>query len=137
MDNLLLRFKFYVILSLLTFCKDCKSARPREPPVINIAGQGQVSGLEVSISKSQRATVYYAIPFAQPPVAALRFQPPVTQPLPTWSDKRTASSSAPACPQNPDPEYERLATSVLGSVSVEQSEDCLYLNVIVPDGKYI
>ncbi|KAF4528619.1 hypothetical protein B566_EDAN009223, partial [Ephemera danica] len=123
--------KFFLILCLVLSC-DC--ARPREPPVINITGQGQVSGSEVSITRAQRVILYPAIPFAQPPLGALRFHPPVTQPLPSWSDKRTASSPAPACPQSPDIEYERLATSVLGTSLSEQSEDCLYLNVVVPDG---
>lgn len=131
------RVFLYCLLSFVTLCKDGNGARPREPPVLTIPGQGQVSGLEVSISRSQRAILYPAIPFAQPPVDALRFRPPKTEPLPSWSDKRTASSPAPACPQSSDPEYERLASSVLGSPTAEQSEDCLYLNVLVPDGKSV
>jgi len=55
------------------------AARPgsaRDPPTVNIRGQGVISGREVIFSRTQKATLYLNIPFAQPPLDELRFAPP-------------------------------------------------------------
>ena len=62
---------------------------------------------------------YLGIPYAAPPVGALRWQPP--RPAARWSGVRQAASYAPHCPQPP---------SGFGVAST--SEDCLYLNVFAP-----
>ena len=57
---------------------------------------------------------YLGIPYAAPPVGALRWRPP--QPAAPWHGIREATSFAPHCPP--------------GSPSVAStSENCLYLNV--------
>jgi para-nitrobenzyl esterase len=62
---------------------------------------------------------YLGIPFAAPPVGALRWRSP--QPVVPWQGMRQASSFSAACAQTaewiPDP----------------KSEDCLYLNVWAPE----
>ena len=62
---------------------------------------------------------FLGIPYAAPPVGALRWRPP--QPAAPWPGVRDASEFASACAQPPDP---------LSQPSV--SEDCLYLNVYTP-----
>ena len=62
---------------------------------------------------------FLGIPYAAPPVGALRWQPP--QPATSWSGVRDATQFAPHCPQ--------LATP-FGQAST--SEDCLFLNVFTP-----
>ncbi len=62
---------------------------------------------------------YLGIPYAAPPVGALRWQPP--QPAASWRGIREATSFAPHCAQPPSP---------FGVAST--SEDCLYLNVFAP-----
>src|SRR5215467_8281513 len=62
---------------------------------------------------------FLGIPYAAPPVGALRWQPP--QPAASWSGVRDATQFAPHCPQLPSP---------FGQGST--SEDCLYLNVFTP-----
>jgi para-nitrobenzyl esterase len=59
------------------------------------------------------------IPFAQPPIGALRWAAPQ---LPAaWAGERDATHEAPACPQS------------AGSLSQRsETEDCLYLNVYAP-----
>jgi para-nitrobenzyl esterase len=67
--------------------------------------------------------VFRGIPYAAPPVAALRWRPP--QPLKKWTGIRATSSFAPRCMQQP----------IFGDIifrSKEMSEDCLYLNVWTP-----
>src|SRR5215475_4031523 len=65
---------------------------------------------------------FLGIPYAAPPVGALRWQPP--QPAASWSGVRDATQFAPHCPQ--------LATP-FGQAST--SEDCLFLNVFTPSHK--
>jgi para-nitrobenzyl esterase len=62
---------------------------------------------------------YLGIPYAAPPVGALRWQPP--HPAASWRGIRAATSFAPHCPQPASP---------FGVAST--SEDCLYLNVFAP-----
>jgi para-nitrobenzyl esterase len=62
---------------------------------------------------------FLGIPYAAPPVGALRWQPP--QPPTRWHGLRDATQFANHCPQGPSP---------FGLPST--TEDCLYLNVYTP-----
>jgi para-nitrobenzyl esterase len=62
---------------------------------------------------------FLGIPYAAPPVGALRWQPP--QPAARWSGVRDATQFAPHCPQSAGP---------FGQAST--SENCLFLNVFTP-----
>ncbi|HEY7431495.1 MAG TPA: carboxylesterase family protein [Streptosporangiaceae bacterium] len=62
---------------------------------------------------------FLGIPYAAPPVGALRWRPP--QPAARWRGVRDATRFAPHCPQQASP---------FGQAST--SEDCLYLNVFTP-----
>src|SRR3984957_8795243 len=62
---------------------------------------------------------FLGIPYAAPPVGALRWQPP--QPAAGWPGVRDATQFAPHCPQVAGP---------FGQAST--SENCLYLNVFTP-----
>lgn len=74
-----------------------------------------------------RTTAYRGIPYAAPPVGALRWRPP--QPAAAWAGVRRADSFAPQCVQPG-----RAPDSVYAEYSGTQamSEDCLYLNVFTP-----
>ncbi|MEW7850744.1 carboxylesterase family protein [Massilia aurea] len=67
---------------------------------------------------------YLGIPFAQPPVGALRFKAP--QPLPAWSGVLDAKAFPAAPIQMP------IGPSKYVPVGPTYSEDCLYLNVWTP-----
>jgi para-nitrobenzyl esterase len=65
---------------------------------------------------------FLGLPYAAPPVGAMRWQPPA--PAARWSGVRDGSAFAPHCAQNGGP---------FGVAST--SEDCLYLNVFTPSGQ--
>ncbi|MEO8307987.1 MAG: carboxylesterase family protein [Pseudomonadota bacterium] len=66
--------------------------------------------------------VYRGVPFAAPPVGALRWRAP--QPAARWSGTRAAEQFAPQCMQG--------AGGPPGTPTPAMSEDCLYLNVWSP-----
>jgi para-nitrobenzyl esterase len=71
------------------------------------------------------ARTFKGIPFAAPPVGALRWQPP--QPVTRWADVRPATAFGAQCMQG-----RQFADMVFRSSGT--SEDCLYLNVWAPAG---
>jgi para-nitrobenzyl esterase len=75
---------------------------------------GEVRGLA-----SGAVAEFLGVPYAAPPVGALRWQPP--QPAASWSGVRDATQFAPHCPQLAGP---------FGQAST--SENCLFLNVFTP-----
>jgi para-nitrobenzyl esterase len=84
------------------------------PSKLTIA-QGELAGKRVG-----KTRVFLNIPYAEPPVGALRFAP--AQPAANWSGMRQAVAYGPSCPQPPNP----LVTPG------PQDEDCLSLNVFAP-----
>ena len=71
--------------------------------------------------------VFRGVPFAKPPVGALRWAAP--QKPASWPGERAAVAFEPPCPQ---PVNIDQKTANGGGVSGVQSEDCLYLNVYAP-----
>jgi len=63
---------------------------------------------------------FLGVPFAAPPVGALRWRPAAD--VPSWTAPRDATAVGPACPQLTAPRYART------------DEDCLTLNVWTPSG---
>ena len=101
----------------LTACGgDDDTPAPAGPPTVTTA-KGPVQGVARG-----SMTSYFAIPFAKPPVGALRWTAP--QAPDSWTTARTATKSAAAC----------LQTSASPFRLTGDSEDCLYLDVHVPTG---
>jgi len=95
---------------------------------------GVLRGVEARSSTA--VETYYGVPYATPPLGALRYMPPVT-PTP-WRGTKFADTMPPACPQRspePDtslPRQRRAYLERLAPMLANQSEDCLYLNLYVP-----
>uniref|UniRef100_A0A8K9UJM1 Thyroglobulin n=1 Tax=Oncorhynchus mykiss TaxID=8022 RepID=A0A8K9UJM1_ONCMY len=87
-----------------------------------IPAHGTLQGSSVTtLLESDRKTVrqFLGVPYARPPIRALRFVPP--QPA-EWSGTWNATVTRPSCLQP-------------GAVeSSASSEDCLYLNIFIPSG---
>ncbi len=88
-------------------------------PVVTIAS-GKVQGVP-----QDSLLVFKGIPYAAPPVGALRWKPPV--PVQPWNAVLQASQFGPACIQPPTP-VPNLYTSDI----TPTSEDCLSLNIWAP-----
>jgi len=87
---------------------------------------------------------FLGVPYATPPIGSLRYMPPVTPSM--WRNPRLADAFPPVCPQTP-PEIGNRTEALLElprgrlvylekllPLLVNQSEDCLYLNIYVPRG---
>lgn len=85
-------------------------------PIVN-APTGPVQGVS-----NKGIYEYLGIPYAQPPVGALRWQPP--QPHPPWSQLLDATHFGPTCAQ--------VTTLGVFAGPANANEDCLYLNVFTP-----
>jgi len=91
------------------------------PDSIKVDG-GRIAGTAVDGVRA-----FKGIPFAAPPVGALRWKAP--QPVVGWDGVRTANKFGPECVQTPYP-----TGSVYTMEPAPQSEDCLYLNVWTTGG---
>ncbi|CAG9564815.1 unnamed protein product [Danaus chrysippus] len=131
-----------VVLMLVTLVHSA-----REPKQITLLNQGTIAGMYITRFRTKRIAAYLGIPYAQPPIDFRRFAPPEYTDLPQWEGVRNATTFAPDCMQsdpkkedvqNPLNRHDELFAKLLESQleeprQKEYSEDCLYLNVYVPD----
>ncbi|XP_031343226.1 venom carboxylesterase-6-like [Photinus pyralis] len=82
---------------------------------------GTIEGVVFRTRSGKEVLAYMSMPYAEPPVGKLRFQPPV--PVKRWPRTLNGSRIHGKCPQR------AIYTS---SVAKEGDEDCLYINVYTP-----
>uniref|UniRef100_A0A8C3T4Z6 Carboxylesterase type B domain-containing protein n=1 Tax=Chelydra serpentina TaxID=8475 RepID=A0A8C3T4Z6_CHESE len=87
---------------------------------------GPIRGKRLQVGSST-VTAFLGIPYAEPPVGALRFQKPL--PHQPWSHVLETTSFGNACHQPPLTGYPEVETF---TPKMPQSEDCLFLNVWMP-----
>ncbi len=92
------------------------SALPEARGLVLSTARGPLAGK--ALDGGVRA--FLGVPFAAPPVGALRWRPPAE--APSWTAPRDATAVGFACPQLTTPSYARA------------EEDCLTLNVWTPPG---
>ncbi len=115
-----------VLIALVTLA--CAGpAQPPDPEVEASARREPPAGSLVGFQGEYGNHAWLGIPFAQPPVGALRWRAPGA--APTWSGTREALRFGPSCPQFASPiggdDSAPLGTPV-------GSEDCLTLNIYAP-----
>jgi para-nitrobenzyl esterase len=100
------------------FCFSSPAYAEQTPVVDALAGQlkGQTEGA---------LQVFKGIPFALPPVGALRWRAP--QPMPRWVGVREATAYGPTCIQP-----ESKLSTIYTEPPAPMSEDCLTLNIWTP-----
>ncbi len=112
---LMLTFTCFMVFS------SCKANNQQDISDAVISEPVEVAGGTIKGIKTEGVTVYKGIPFAAPPVGELRWKAP--QPVIPWKGELLANKFGPAPVQGG-----RFVDSD------QQSEDCLYLNIWVPDG---
>jgi para-nitrobenzyl esterase len=111
----------WAVLPLLAF-GPMAVALASTAPIVTIQG-GQLRG---TLNAAGDVEGYYGIPYAAPPVGALRWQEP--QPVSPWKGVRSAERVRPGCPQTARPDRAHFPQRK----GLSFDEDCLYLNVFTP-----
>lgn len=90
---------------------------------------GQLRGFE-SIFLHRRVRSFLSVPFAEPPIGANRFKPPIAKRK--WNTTIDASILAPACVQARDTYNDTFWGSEMWNYNTQNTEDCLYMNIWTP-----
>ncbi|GMS99366.1 hypothetical protein PENTCL1PPCAC_21541 [Pristionchus entomophagus] len=99
--------------------------------VIFLKDGSPVTGEMMIAPNGKLVTQFYGIPFAEPPVGKLRFRKPV--PKAPWRNTLNANVPPNSCIQCLDTYFDDFVGATMWNANTEQSEDCLYLNVFVPE----
>lgn len=137
---------YLIVISALLICVVSSA---REPPMVRLPEQGMLKGTYLKMFRTQLIIGYLGIPYAQPPTDERRFQPPDIG-LPSWEGVRNASMLPAECLQNPlrprrkhEEAFASLVSKSYGlttntgddpAAERHYSEDCLFLNIYLPDG---
>ncbi len=105
---------------------DGRAVSPLLSAPVRTAG-GLLAGVPGEV---EGVAAFKGIPFAAPPVGALRWRP--AQPAAAWSGVRAADKFGPVCIQPHQPKRVPNNRAVDLPDSPPMSEDCLYLNVWTP-----
>ena len=98
--------------------------------VVDIKKYGKIQGFETSTSDGKKVSAWYGIPYAQPPTGSLRFRHP--RPVEPWGGVKRTQEHPNSCIQYTDVFFPNFQGSAQWNTNTKQSEDCLYLNVVVP-----
>ncbi|XP_076287810.1 carboxylic ester hydrolase-like [Lasioglossum baleicum] len=107
-----------VLLGCFTFGWTLETAPKVKTPLGGIKGYHKLS------ANGRQYQAYEGIPYALPPIGKLRFKPPHR--IPPWIGEISATKFSSPCLQ-----YSQIADAT--NERVIGSEDCLYLNVYVPE----
>ncbi|KIY52453.1 alpha/beta-hydrolase [Fistulina hepatica ATCC 64428] len=127
-------FSFLHLVASLTIPNDHEPLRQRSTPTVTL-DNATVTGYN-----SGSVSYYLGIPFAQPPTGDLRFRLPES--IDGYSEDFDATSYSPACPQQsfsitpPSDLTSEIVDFIVDTLYPDvssDSEDCLYLNVVVPE----
>ena len=92
--------------------------------------KGKIQGFESTTSNGKKVSAWYSIPYAQPPVGNLRFRHPRS--MDSWEGTKNTLDAPNSCVQADDTMWPGFSGSAVWGVNTNKSEDCLYLNVVVP-----
>lgn len=139
----MLFYSIYLYSAIFIFPLMFRITLSRDAPVVELPSQGQILGFFFKMFRTQTIVGYLGIPYAQPPTEKNRFGEPLTTPLPSWEGIRNGKNPPMQCWSNtkkPIKNHDEIFFKILGidpnmTDSSQFSEDCLYINIFVPDGK--
>ena len=103
------------------------SALPAQQPLRTVEARTANGVVQGVVSNDNRVRTFKGIPFAAPPVGALRWKAP--QPAAPWTGVRKSVDYGPRCMQG------RIYNDMVFH-DAGPSEDCLYLNLWMPEAAY-
>lgn len=99
-------------------------------PLIVTTDKGKVRGITLTAPSGKKVDAWMGIPYAQPPIGALRFRHP--RPIDKWQGVLNATKPPNSCVQIVDTVFGDFPGATMWNPNTELSEDCLYINVVVP-----
>lgn len=115
---------------VLTLCIFSQITLYAENSLIVETKSGKVRGKKINVEE-KKVKVFYGIPYAKSPVGNLRFRHPV--PIESWDDILDATEKPYSCWQVKDDLFGNFSGSNMWNPNTEMNEDCLKLNIWVPD----
>lgn len=112
-----------------SFAQTEEEVRHHSDPLIVETKSGLIRGLSKTVL-GREVHVFTGIPFAKPPVGPLRFRKPV--PVDPWHGVLDATSLSNSCYQERYEYFPGFEGEEMWNPNTNISEDCLYLNIWVP-----
>ena len=93
---------------------------------------GRIRGTTLTATTGKQVDAWMGIPYAQKPIGPLRFQHP--RPIDAWPEEKILNTTAMpnSCVQVNDTLFGEFAGATMWNPNTPISEDCLYINVVVP-----
>ncbi|XP_034943568.1 acetylcholinesterase-like [Chelonus insularis] len=101
-----------------------------DDPLVVQTKKGRVRGITQTASTGKQVDAWYGIPYAQKPLKSLRFRHP--RPPDRWDGILNATTQPNSCVQIYDTVFGDFAGAMVWNPNTQLSEDCLYINVVVP-----
>ncbi|EZA54599.1 Acetylcholinesterase [Ooceraea biroi] len=99
-------------------------------PLIVHTKKGMIRGKTLTATTGKEVDAWLGIPYAQKPLGSLRFRHP--RPVERWSGVWNATTLPNSCVQILDTVFGDFAGATMWNPNTPLSEDCLYVNVVVP-----
>lgn len=101
-----------------------------DDPLVVQTKKGKVRGSTVTAVTGKKVDAWLSIPYAQKPIGNLRFRHP--RPIEKWEGVLNTTELSNSCVQIIDTVFGDFVGSTMWNPNTPLSEDCLYLNVVVP-----
>lgn len=101
-----------------------------DDPLIVTTDKGKVRGVTLTSPTGKKIDAWLGIPYAKPPIGPLRFRHP--RPIDKWDGIKNATSPPNSCVQIVDTVFGDFPGATMWNPNTPLSEDCLYINVVVP-----
>uniref|UniRef100_A0A023F5Z0 Carboxylic ester hydrolase n=2 Tax=Triatoma infestans TaxID=30076 RepID=A0A023F5Z0_TRIIF len=99
-------------------------------PLVVHTNKGRVQGITLQAATGKYVDAWLGIPYAQKPIGNLRFRHP--RPIDKWTHILNATRPPNTCVQIIDTVFGDFPGATMWNPNTHISEDCLYLNVVVP-----